>query len=107
MENENEKKQFIASYFKQLFRSNGEVDGDQMQQLLADVQPRVSTEMNEVLMKEFTEEEVKKALDSIGDLKAPGPDGMPSVFFKNCWDIVCGKMTREVLQVLNGGSMPA
>ena len=31
---------------------------------------------------------------------------MPSVFFKNCWDIVGGKMTSEVLQVLNGGEIP-
>jgi hypothetical protein len=38
--------------------------------------------MNEHLLKEFTCEEIKQALDSIGDLKAPGLDGM-SVFYKN------------------------
>jgi hypothetical protein len=38
--------------------------------------------MNEHLLKEFTCEEIKQALDSIGDLKAPGLDGMP-VFYKN------------------------
>jgi len=32
--------------------------------------------MNEFLLKEFTEEEVKRALDSIGDFKALGSDGM-------------------------------
>jgi hypothetical protein len=32
--------------------------------------------MNKSLLKEFTQEEVKGALDSIGDLKAPGNDGM-------------------------------
>ena len=32
--------------------------------------------MNENLMKEFTWEEMKSALDSIGDPKAPGPDGI-------------------------------
>jgi hypothetical protein len=45
--------------------------------------------MNEKLMKEFTFDEVKAALDSIGDLKAPGPDGMPSGFLQevlgSCW----------------------
>jgi hypothetical protein len=41
---------------------------------------RVSAAMNENLLKEFTEEEVKKMLFSIGDLKAPESYGMPSIF---------------------------
>jgi hypothetical protein len=44
--------------------------------------------MNNSLVKEFTREEIKAALDSIGDMKAPGPDGMPSAFYKNFWEIV-------------------
>mgnify|MGYP006969628083 CR=1 FL=1 len=50
--------------------------------MLATVQPRVTPQMNEMLTKEFTRDEVFDALQSIGDLKAPGPDGMPSVFYK-------------------------
>lgn len=46
------------------------------------------------------------ALDSIGDLKAPGPDGLPSIFYKSCLEIVGEQVTDEVLQVLNGGRMP-
>jgi hypothetical protein len=38
--------------------------------------------MNNLLTREFTGEEVKSALESIGDLKAPGPDGMPAIFYK-------------------------
>ncbi|XP_073363561.1 uncharacterized protein [Aegilops tauschii subsp. strangulata] len=41
-----------------------------------------------------------------GDLKAPGPDGMPSVFYKKCWDVVGDNIVAEVLNVLNGGPMP-
>jgi hypothetical protein len=62
--------------------------------------------MNSNLLKEFTMEEVKTALLSISDLKAPGPDDMPSVFYKNFWDIVSDKVVQEVLVVLNGGPMP-
>lgn len=90
-----------------LFRSTNPGDARQRQQLLDAVQPSVTELMNEHLMKEFTEEEVKQAVDSIGDLKAPGPDGMPAVFYKQFWDVVGGKLTTEVLQVLRGGSMPA
>jgi hypothetical protein len=38
--------------------------------------------MNESLLTLFTSEEVFVALESIGDLKAPGTDGMPSIFYK-------------------------
>jgi hypothetical protein len=62
--------------------------------------------MNELLCKEFTGEEVVEALESIGDLKAPGPDGMHSIFYKKFWDVVGEKVTDEVLCVLNGGPMP-
>jgi hypothetical protein len=38
--------------------------------------------MNDELNKPYTAEEVKEALFSIGDLKAPGPDGMAAIFYK-------------------------
>jgi hypothetical protein len=86
MEREEEKRTYIANYFSVLFRSNG---AQTSQQLLNVVETRVTSGMNEKLMKEFTFDEVKAALDSIGDLKAPGPDGMPSVFLQqvlgSCW----------------------
>ena len=62
--------------------------------------------MNEFLCSEYTEEEIKDALGSIGDLKAPVPDRMSSVFFKSFWKIVGNQVTKEVLHVLRGGEMP-
>ena len=38
--------------------------------------------MNEILLQPFTGDEIWSALHSIGDLKAPGADGMPSIFYK-------------------------
>ena len=32
---------------------------------------------------------------------------MPSVFYKQCWDIVGDRVTDEVLDVLNGGDIPS
>ena len=78
----------------------------QKQQVLEAVEPRVTDAMNDHLTAEFSEEEIKRALDSIGDLKAPGPDGMPLVFFKKFWDVVGRKLTDEVMGVLHGGPMP-
>ena len=40
-----------------------------------------------------------------GDLKAPGVDGMPALFYKQFWDIVGSDVTREVKNLLQGGEM--
>ena len=85
VEDKVQKQNFITNHFKQLFRSNGLNDS---QQLLNAVAPCVTEAMNEYLLAEFKEEEVVAALNSIGDLKAPGPDGMPASFYKFFWDIV-------------------
>lgn len=85
VEDEVEKEEFITNYFLQLFRSSAQ--GDE-QQILQAVQPCVTEEMNGKLIDDFSAEEIKVALDGIGDLKAPGPDGMPAVFYKKFWDLV-------------------
>ena len=41
----------------------------------------------------------------MGDLKAPGVDGMSVLFYKQFWDIVGGDVTREVKKLLSGGVM--
>jgi hypothetical protein len=62
--------------------------------------------MNQHLLKDFTAEEVKEAMFSIGDLKAPGPDGMSAVFYKRHWHLVGDQITAEVLAILKGGGLP-
>lgn len=98
-----EERTHIVDYFSLLFRSNG---GHTSQELLNVVDRRVSPEMNENLVKEFTVEEVKATPDSIGDLKAPGPDGMPSIFYEKFWGVVGDRVLHEVLELLKGGPMP-
>ena len=82
MSEEEEKKVFISNYFSQLFRSSVGGGRAHLQQLLAAVQPAITPDMNVMLTAEFTAKEIKGALDAIGDLKVPGLDGMPAVFFK-------------------------
>jgi len=62
--------------------------------------------MNDFLLSPFIGEEVWVALESIGDLKAPGPDGMPSIFCKKFWPLVGDRVKSKVLKVLNGGVTP-
>jgi hypothetical protein len=94
---------FITNHYKSLFMSSaGEVNNE----LLQHVKTCVTPEMNDSLGRIFMAEEVKETLDSIGDLKAPSPDGMPTIFYKKFWHMVGPKIQSEVLEVLNGGAMP-
>jgi hypothetical protein len=40
---------------------------------------------------------INKALFSIGDLKAPSPDGLHAIFFKHFWNMLQEELTDEVL----------
>jgi hypothetical protein len=93
----------VTDYFGSLFSWCA---GQRVEELLEHVQARVTPQMNERMMAEFTSEEIKAALDGIGDLKAPGPDGLPAIFFKRYWHLVGEQVTKEVLHILNGGEFP-
>jgi hypothetical protein len=59
--------------------------------------------MNEALLADYNNEEIKKALDGMGDPKAPGVDGMFALFYKKFWGITGEDVVREVKALLNGG----
>jgi len=44
------------------------------------------------LEKEFSEEEVRSAINDLGKDKAPGKDSFNIAFFKSCWEGVKGDM---------------
>ena len=79
VENEEEIGSFITNHYKSLLMSSARIVDDT---LLQHVPNSVTEEMNESLTRVFTGSEVKEGLDSIGDIKAPGPDGMPAIFYK-------------------------
>jgi hypothetical protein len=62
--------------------------------------------MNECLTTNYTEEAVKLVLDGMGDLKAPGAVGMPTIFYMRFWGTVGDIVVKEVLHVLQGASIP-
>jgi hypothetical protein len=97
VEGEEEMAAVVTNYFNNLFTSHA---GPRLEELLERVIQRVTPEMNDMLLREFTHEEVKDALNSISDLKVLGPDGMPAVFYKRYWDIVGDRVTEEILQIL-------
>ncbi|GJV23895.1 hypothetical protein Tco_1376590 [Tanacetum coccineum] len=50
----------------------------------------------EFMVREVSDSEIKGALFSMGDDKAPGPYGFTAAFFKKSWDIVGGEVTIAI-----------
>jgi hypothetical protein len=68
----------LLRYYKDLFKSSMPT---QIDEAIAHVTPVVTQAMNEDLTRVFTAGEVNFALKQIGPLTAPGPDGMPPLFY--------------------------
>jgi hypothetical protein len=94
-----ETKAEIQHFYQSLYHSQG---FHHMDELLHIVQPRVSDAMNDIMNREYTEEEVKAALFQMAPSKAPGVDG----FFQRHWDLVKQDVVPAVLEFLNGGVLP-
>ncbi|OMO57964.1 reverse transcriptase [Corchorus capsularis] len=95
-------KRTIFKYYRELFTSNSPSVSD-IHQVLALVNSRVTVEMNDLLMREFTSEEVRVAAFGMAPNKASGPDGMSPLFYQKYWHIVGEKVSEMALLFLNHG----
>lgn len=58
------------------------------------VKSRVSVADNELLVENFSEDEVKNAIEMCDGSKSPGPDGFNMEFFKKFWDMLKNDIMR-------------
>ena len=100
---EDKLEEIAIRYFGDLFSTSNLVD---FSDLLLVVQPKVTHAMNEWLVQPFVESEVNVALKQMYPLKAPGPDGMPPLFFQHFWSTCGVVVTKTVLDFLNFGISP-
>jgi hypothetical protein len=77
-------KPLILEYFSNLFSSEVHMTDPAV---LEKIVSKVDQDMNDKLLAPFSYEDVKKAIFSIGDLKAPGLDGLHAIFYKKFWDL--------------------
>jgi hypothetical protein len=61
----------------------------------------ITEHMYNYLQEDFTMDEVTNAIKDMKSLAAPGPDGMPALFYQTYWDIVGKDVTEAALHVLN------
>ena len=71
--------EFTVSYFEKLYTTS---HPSRIQEVINTMEPKVSVEMNQNLIKQFTMEEVEAALKKMHTTKSPGPDGMSVVFYQ-------------------------
>lgn len=87
--------QAAEEYFKKLFTTTRD-DAFDYGGVFNNFSARVTEEMNEDLIKPVTEEEVRKAVFSIGPNKAPGPDGFTGAFYRQFWPTIKDQIICEV-----------
>ena len=90
-------------YFKNLFTSSQPVVNAE---LIGALQTKVTDRMNAKLLQEFQASEVEKALKQMHPMKAPGPDGMPPLFYQHFWPTVNFIVIQTMLDFLNHGAAP-
>lgn len=74
---------------------------NQVAATLSRITLRVSNDMNDQLDKPFLAEEVVKALSQMCPIKAPGPNGLPTVFYQKHWQTIKSKVITTCLYILN------
>lgn len=68
----------LTNYYEELFSSS---NPSLNVKVLEKIPCSVTEEMNADLVSDFSELEVLEALNQMAPLKAPGPDGMPPLFY--------------------------
>jgi hypothetical protein len=94
----------FLNHFQLLFTSQNPTNSQDITQVVKD---RINNEHHEHLQKDFTADEVYKAIKDMKSLAAPGPDGLPARFYHTYWDIIGQDITKEVLHILNNNGNPS
>jgi hypothetical protein len=98
-----ELEQMAVDFYENLYASEGVIG---MEEVLSPVPCKVTGEMNNMLSRDVTQGEVKKALFQMFPTKAPGPDGFPTHFFQKYWHLCGEEVTKIVIRVLKGEDSP-
>ena len=77
-----------------------------MEPVLFGVEEKVTLAINEDLLRPFEVREVEAALNQMESAMAPGPDGLPPLFYMQYWSKVGVEVLNAVLAVLNSGKIP-
>ena len=92
----------VVEYYTKLYTSSDPVETEEVVQF---IKPMVTEEMNRDLIGEVSRDEVEMAVKQMAPLKAPGPDGMPPIFFQKFWNIIGDDVVKAIHSCLNSGNI--
>ncbi len=101
-ENQDQVPQLFLEYYTNLFTTE---TPSQIEKVVENILPVVTSEMNRQLTRDFTSQEVENAMKHMVPLKAPGSDGLPPLFYQKYWHLAGADVTQAVLTSLNSGRM--
>lgn len=90
---EGAKGHIATEFYRDLFMSSNPHD---LQSLFNGFTERVSPEMNALLCKEITADEIRRAAFAIRGNSAPGEDGLTGTFYQKYWHIVGAELVAAV-----------
>ena len=102
VEGEDQIGNLVTRYYSSLFTMANPTN---FAPVLNGVKQRVSTEMNDELLKSFMEDKVKHALKQMDANTTLRPDGLPPLFYKQFWGKIGKEVSEAVLAILNSSTI--
>ncbi|KAL6125203.1 hypothetical protein ACLB2K_073262 [Fragaria x ananassa] len=72
--------------FRRLFQAISSPNEARLNKFIDIITPCIDPSDNDMLVAQVTDIDILEAVQSIGPLKAPGPDGLHAAFSQNCWN---------------------
>lgn len=92
-------------YYRDLFKKRG-IDKGKGEIFLNNIKKKLNSVERKDLEKEITKEEIKNALISLKNGKAPGCDGISKEFYQCFWEIIGDDMVEVFKEILKKGVLP-
>jgi hypothetical protein len=94
----------FLDHFKTLFQTQSTHD---ITNTVSVVKDKLNTDMKHYLSVDFEEIEVYNAIRDMKSMAAPGPDGLPALFYHTYWDIIGKDVINAALNILNHNGDPS
>ena len=92
----------VERYFSDIFHTSFPQTIDQV---VSNVEPKITPVMNNSLLKPVTSAEVHEAPFQMHPTKSLGPDSMNALFYQKFWHIIGNDVTKAIIEFFQSGKM--